>query len=69
MRPDVLAFTYVDSFAQLDGQLDHTRDLYGPGVLETLLDEDIVGKAPNCGRKDDPGPCIPYVGQQLAAQR
>ena len=61
VRPDVLAFTDVDGFAQVDSQFDHTGDLYGLGVLEALLDKDVVGKAPNRGRKDDPGPRIPCM--------
>jgi len=61
VRPDVLAFTYVDGFAQLDGQFDRTRDLLGMGVLETLRDKDVVGTTPNDGREDDPGPRIPCM--------
>jgi len=61
VRPDVLAFTDVDGFAQLDGQFDRTRDLLGLGVLETFLDKDVVGTAPNDGREDDPGPRIPCM--------
>ena len=61
VRPDVLAFADVDGFAQADGQFDHAGDLLGLGVLETFLDEDVVGKAPNRGRKNDPGPGIPYM--------
>lgn len=59
MRPDVLAFTDVDGFTQLHGQRDLVRDLLGVGLLETFLDEDVVGKTPNCRRKNDPGPRIP----------
>ena len=61
MWPDVLSFTNVDGFTQLYGQLDLARDLLGVGLLETFLDEDVVGKTPNFGRKNDPGPRIPCV--------
>ena len=47
MRPNVLSFTDIHGFAQLDGKLGYARNLYGVGVLETLLDEDGVGDAPN----------------------
>ena len=69
MRPDVLALTSVDGFAQLNGQVDPLWDLYGVGLLETFLDKDGVGKTPNCGRKDDPGLRIPCVGQRLIVQK
>jgi hypothetical protein len=45
--PNVLAFTNVHSFAQLDGKLDRAGDLYGVGLLETFLDEDSVDNTPN----------------------
>ena len=69
VRPDVLAFTDIDGFAQLDSHLDPARDLEGVRFLETLLYEVVVGKAPNRGRKDDPGPHVPCVGQRLTVQR
>ena len=47
VRPDVLAFTNVDGLAQVDSQFDRTGDLLGQRVLETFLDEDGVGAAPN----------------------
>jgi hypothetical protein len=47
MRPNVLSFADVHGFTQLDGKLGHAGNLYGVGVLETLLDEDGVGYAPN----------------------
>jgi len=61
MWPDILAFTDVDGSAQLDSQLDPVRNLLGVRLLETLLDKDGVGKTPNCGRKNDPRPCIPWA--------
>jgi len=69
VRPDVLSFADVDGFAQIDSQFDYAGDLLGLGVLETFLDENVVGKAPNRGREDDPGPRIPCIGQRLTTQR
>ena len=69
VRPDVLAFADIDGFAQLDSHLDPVGDLEGVRFLETLLDEGVVGKAPDRGRKDDPGPHIPCAGQRLTVQR
>ena len=62
VRPEILAFTDVDGFAQLDGQLDPAGDLDGVGLLETLPNEGVVGKAPDRGRIDDPGPRVPCAG-------
>ena len=55
VRPEVLAFSNVDRFAQLEGQLDPAGDLLGVGPLKTVLHKDGVGDAPNRGWKDDPG--------------
>ena len=69
VRPDVLAFTNIDGFAQLESHLDPAGDLEGVRLLETLLDEGVVDNSPNRGRKDDPGPHIPCVGQRLTIQK
>ena len=69
VRPDVLAFTNIDGFAQLESHLDPAGDLEGVRLLETLLDEGVVDNAPNRGRKDDPGPHIPCVGRRLTIQK
>ena len=61
VRPDVLSIADVDGFAQIDSKFDYAGDLLGLGVLETFLDEDVIGKAPDRGREDDPGPRIPYI--------
>lgn len=52
--PEILAFATVDCFTQLEGEVDKPGDLYGVWFLETFLDVDGVGDAPDCRRKDDP---------------
>ena len=69
VRPEILAFTNVGCFSQLQRQLDPGRDLLGVSLLKTFLDEDIIDNAPNCGRKDDPCLHISYGEEQLALQK